>query len=90
MSGFMNKLKTALIQTAKNQGRYSSDSNHLGATSIEVDPEELRDSLADIMEHKFLQMKNPTKNEMSPNLIRRLTTLKNKGGVGRGWTGHAS
>ncbi|OMH80416.1 hypothetical protein AX774_g6147 [Zancudomyces culisetae] len=70
MSGFMSKFKPRWIQTEKDEGRYSSDSDRSGATSMEVDPKESRDPYAVIMDHVFLQLKNPTKDEAAPNLTR--------------------
>ncbi|OMH79439.1 hypothetical protein AX774_g7149 [Zancudomyces culisetae] len=70
MSGFMSKLRPRWIQSERDEGRYSSDSDRSGATSMEMDPEESRDTFADIMDHVFLQLKNPAKDEAAPNLIR--------------------
>ncbi|OMH84089.1 hypothetical protein AX774_g2395 [Zancudomyces culisetae] len=70
MSGFMSKFRPRWIQSEKDEGRYSSDSDRSGATSMEVDPKESRDPFADIMDHVFLQLKNPTKDEAAPNLTR--------------------
>ncbi|OMH81036.1 hypothetical protein AX774_g5514 [Zancudomyces culisetae] len=66
----MSKFRSRWIQSERDEGRYSSDSDRSGATSMKVDPEESRDLFADIMDHVFLQLKNPTKDEAAPSITR--------------------
>ncbi|OMH79285.1 hypothetical protein AX774_g7308 [Zancudomyces culisetae] len=63
MSGLMHKLRLAWIQQAKDEGRYSSDSDRSGATNTKLGSSESHDTFKELADQTFLLMKNPITGE---------------------------